>query len=136
MLDSAEDSNSEKTYAAIAFKPKTSSTVDHHACLPVSPSPFRRKSTIHIDNASSKRLSPPANRTYELVQSFLLIGNQRFHTPPAITPLIPAISIPRAFSAIERPVRSHIPVSIPIKAVPSAGSVLINPSGSRTFSYK
>src|SRR5665213_1579842 len=97
MLPIPPASNSENTYAVIALVPKTSSGVNHRDRFTAFVSPSVRPSNIQIDTASNNRLHPTANNTNELVHSFLLIGNEKFHSNPSTRQLTPAKPIPRTF---------------------------------------
>src|ERR1700722_7821181 len=86
--------------------------------------------------ASSSKVQPAANSTYELVQSFLLMGNQTFQMLPNNKPVIEAASRPPALLDRDFGRRSQMPASTPNKMVPTAGISLSSPSGSRTPSYR
>src|SRR5271156_6147731 len=86
-------------------------------------------SSTQYNNERKTSAKPPLKSTNELVQRFLLMGNQMFHTSPANKPQTPASSITIAFFAGDFCERSQWPVSTPSSVVAIAGMVLRIPSG-------
>src|ERR1700735_5413848 len=86
--------------------------------------------------ARSRKLHPPAKRTKELVQSFLLIGKNGAHAIAAPKQTTPAIASSAALRAVECAVRSQIPASKPKRAVAIDGRVDNRPSGSNVWAYR
>src|SRR5580698_476674 len=89
-------------------------------------------STRKKQMARTSSVAPAANSTYELVHSFLLMGNHRAENFPSAIPQRAATSSHVAFFCSEALALSHKPVSTPRKAVASEGMLLSSPSGSRT----
>ena len=88
-------------------------------------------SSTQYKNARKTKAKPPVNSANELVQRFLLIGNQKFHIRPLVTPRTPISNMRVALTLDFFSERSRCPVRTPIKVVAIAGIVLMIPSGSR-----
>src|SRR5215203_5739582 len=113
----------EPTKATIGLMPYTTKGVVNRRT--------RLKSTIHITVARTSAASPPVNRTYELVQRLLLIGNDQPHIEPAIIASAPAAERPARRSVSGRRSPIQRPARLPSIAVAIAGMVDRTPSGSQ-----
>src|SRR5438046_2201427 len=100
----------------MAFVPKITNSFDHRAKPLMSISQYR--------NARKQRAMPVVKTTYELVQRFLLMGNQRSQMSPAIKSVMPKTKRPKIgfddefspSSLVTRPLAnlwSHVPVKTP-----------------------
>ena len=93
-------------------------------------------SNIQYSSARKTSAKPPLKSTNELVQRFLLIGNQMFQTSPATKPQNSCEQHHDRFHCRGFRERSQWPVSTPSKVVAIAGMVLRIPSGSRVPSKR
>src|SRR5262249_48159742 len=100
----------------MAFMPNTRIGMVH-------PPRQRLTSVAQYSSERKRRHKPPLNRTKELVHMCLLMGNQRFQSPPQSTPRPQKKVTPPMSCAAFRFDLSQFPVKTPMSVVAIAGIV-------------